>query len=94
MKTKLCNPLILIGLFLIVISCLESSGQDSISQKSQMLDIKLQLLDSKLELLDTKIKLWEAKPKELDIKLSELNSRINSMAFDPQQMTKKINEMD
>jgi hypothetical protein len=94
MKTKLCNLLLLIGLFLIVVSCPESLGQDSISQKSQMLDLKLQLLDSKLELLDTKIKLWEAKPKELDIKLIELNSKISSMAFDPQLMTKKINEMD
>ena len=94
MKTKLCNPLLLIGLFLIVVSCPESLGQDSLSQKSQMLDLKLQLLDSKLELLDTKIKLWEAKPKELDIKLSELNSRISSMDFDPQLMTKKINKID
>lgn len=94
MKTKLCNLLLLIGLFLIVVSCPESLGQDSISQKSQMLDLKLQLLDSKLELLDTKIKLWEAKPKELDIKLIELNSKISSMAFDPQLMTKKINKID
>jgi hypothetical protein len=94
MKTKLCRPLLLIGLFLIVVSCPESLGQDSISQKSQMLDLKMQLLDSKLELLDTKIKLWEAKPKELDIKLSELNSKISSMAFDPQLMTKKINKID
>jgi len=86
--------MIIIGLFLIVVSCPESYGQDSISQKSQMLDMKLQLLDSKLELLDVKIKLWEAKPKELDIKLSELNSKINSMDFEPQLMTKKINEMD
>jgi hypothetical protein len=73
---------------------MESYGQDSISQKSQMLDIKLQLLDSKLDLLDTKIKLWEAKPKELDIKLTELNSKISSMDFDPELMTKRINEMD
>jgi hypothetical protein len=86
--------MIVIGLFLIVVSCPESSGQDSISQKSQMLDMKLQLLDSKLELLDTKIKLWEAKPKELDIKLTELNSKISSMDFDPQLMTKKINALD
>jgi hypothetical protein len=69
-------------------------AQDSLTEKSQMLDIKLQLLDSKLELLDTKIKLWEAKPKELDIKLSELNSRINSMDFQPGEMTKKIHELD
>jgi hypothetical protein len=94
MKTKLCNPLLLIGLFLIVVSCPESLGQDSISQKSQMLDLKLQLLDSKLELLDTKIKLWEAKPKELDIKLNEIDSKISSMDFDPQLMTKKINKID
>lgn len=86
--------MIVIGLFLIVVSCPETYGQDSISQKSQMLDLKLQLLDSKLELLDTKIKLWEAKPKELDIKLTELNSRISSMAFDPQLMTKKLNKLD
>jgi hypothetical protein len=94
MKTKLCNPLLLIGLFLIVVSCPESLGQDSISQKSQMLDLKLQLLDSKLDLLDTKIKLWEAKPKELDIKLNEIGSKISSMDFDPQLMTKKINKID
>lgn len=94
MKTKLWKPMIVIGLFLIVVSCPETYGQDSISQKSQMLDLKLQLLDSKLELLDTKIKLWEAKPKELDIKLTELNSRISSMAFDPQLMTKKLNKLD
>jgi hypothetical protein len=94
MKTKSCSPLLVTGLFLIVASTAESFGQDSILQRSQMLDIKLQLLDSKLELLDTKIKLWEAKPKELDIKLSELNTRISSMAFDPRQMTRKITEMD
>jgi len=94
MKTKLCNALLLAGLFLNVVACPESSGQDSISQKSQLLDLKLLLLDSKLELLDTKIKLWEAKPKELDIKLSELNSKINSMDFDPQLMTKRINRID
>ena len=89
MKTKLWNPLFLMGLFLIVVSCPESLGQDSTSQKSQMLDLKLQLLDSKLDLLDTKIKLWEAKPKELDIKLNEIGSKISSMDFDPQLMTKK-----
>ncbi|MDP3002817.1 MAG: hypothetical protein Q8N38_06800 [Bacteroidales bacterium] len=94
MKTKLWKPMIVIGLFLIVVSCPGTYSQDSISQKSQMLDLKLQLLDSKLELLDTKIKLWEAKPKELDIKLTELNSRISSMAFDPQLMTKKLNKLD
>jgi len=94
MKSKFCNPVIFIGLFFILVTIPGSYGQDSITQKSQMLDIKLQLLDSKLELLDTKIKLWEAKPKELDIKLTELNSKINSMDFNPQQMTKKVNEID
>jgi len=59
-----------------------------------MLDLKLQLLDSKLDLLDTKIKLWEAKPKELDIKLNEIDSKVNSMDFDPQLMTKKLNDLD
>ena len=86
--------MITIGLFLTVVSCSESFCQDSISQKSQMLDLKLQLLDSKLELLDTKIKLWEAKPKELDLRLTELNARMSSMDFDPQKVTKKLNEMD
>ena len=94
MKTKPCKPLLSIGLLLIMVSCLEFYGQDSISQKSQMLDMKLQLLDSKLELLDVKIKLWEAKPKELDIKLNEIDSKISSLDFDPQLMTIKINEMD
>jgi hypothetical protein len=59
-----------------------------------MLDVKLQLLDSKLELLDAKIKLWEAKPKELDIKLSELRNNINSMDFEPQEVTQKLKEID
>ena len=86
--------MIAIGLFLMVISSPKSYGQDSTSQKSQMLDLKLQLLDSKLELLDTKIKLWEAKPKELDIKLNEIDQKISSMDFDPQMMTKKLNDMD
>src|SRR5450759_5648703 len=94
MKSKFCNPVIFIGLLFLLVTIPGSYGQDSISQKSQLLDIKLQLLDSKLELLDTKIKLWEAKPKELDIKLSELNSKINSMDFDPQLMTKRINRID
>ena len=94
MKTKLCKPLLFLGFFLIVVSSPKSSGQDSVSQKSQMLDLKLQLLDSKLDLLDTKIKLWEAKPKELDIKLNEIGSKISSMDFDPQLMTKKINKID
>jgi len=83
-----------IGLFLIMVSCLPSSGQDSISQKSQLLDMKLQLLDSKLELLDVKIKLWESKPKELDIKLNEIDSKISSMDFDPKMVTRRLNEMD
>jgi hypothetical protein len=94
MKTKLSKPMTIIGLFLIAVSCPESYSQDSISQKSQMLDLKLQLLDSKLELLDVKIKLWEAKPKELDIKLKAIDSKISSMDFDPQMMTKKLNEID
>lgn len=79
---------------LVLLSCNELYGQDSISEKSQMLDIKLQLLDSKLELLDTKIKLWEAKPKELDIKLKELDSKISSMDFEPGKMNERLNEMD
>jgi len=94
MKSKFCNPVIFIGLFFILVTIPGSYGQDSITQKSQMLDIKLQLLDSKLELLDTKIKLWEAKPKELDLKLTELSSKINAMDFNPQLMTKKVNEID
>ncbi len=94
MKSIVCKQLLIIGLLLTLFSGYDLSGQDSIALKSQMLDIKLQLLDSKLDLLDTKIKLWEAKPKELDIKLSEIDSRINSMDFDPQAVTKKINEMD
>ncbi len=69
-------------------------GQDTISQKSEMLDLKLQLLDSKLELLDVKIKLWESKPKELDVKLKEISSKIDSMDFDPKEITSKLNEMD
>jgi hypothetical protein len=59
-----------------------------------MLDVKLQLLDSKLELLDAKIKLWEAKPKELDLKLGELNKKINSMEFEPGEVTRRLNEID
>ncbi|HUX56431.1 MAG TPA: hypothetical protein VMV77_05625 [Bacteroidales bacterium] len=94
MKTKLCKPLQVIGLFLMVVFCSKTYAQDSTSQKSQMLDMKLQLLDSKLELLDVKIKLWEAKPKELDIKLNEINTKISSLDFDPQTMTRKLNEMD
>ncbi len=94
MKTNRENPVIAIGLLLIMVTCTEMYSQDSISQKSQLLDLKLQLLDSKLELLDVKIKLWEAKPKELDTKLEELNYKISSMDFDPQMMRLKLNEID
>ncbi len=94
MKTIILKKLSVTGLFLIMVSCQEFYGQDSIAQKSQMLDLKLQLLDSKLDLLDTKIKLWEAKPKELDIRLNEIDSKVNSMDFDPQTVTRKIKEMD
>lgn len=86
--------MVIIGLFLTFVLSTESFCQDSISQKSQMLDIKLQLLDSKLDLLDTKMKLWEAKPKELDIRLTELNAKVKELDFDPQEMTKKLNEVD
>lgn len=68
--------------------------QDSISQKSEMLDVKLQLLDSKLDLLDTKIKLWESKPRELDIRLSELDTRINQMDFEPSEVNRRLTELD
>jgi uncharacterized membrane protein len=94
MKKNLIKTMTLIVLIFIAIPLTNSFGQEDITQKSQMLDIKLQLLDSKLELLDTKIKLWEAKPKELDIKLTELNSKINTMDFNPKQMTNKLNEID
>jgi hypothetical protein len=94
MKTIVCKQLLIIGLVLFLGSCPYSYSQDTIAQKSQMLDLKLQLLDSKLDLLDTKIKLWEAKPKELDIRLNEIDSKVNSMDFDPMAMTQKINEMD
>ena len=94
MKTKFAIPMIVIGLLLMLAIGSVSYGQDSITQKSQMLDIKLQLLDSKLDLLDTKMKLWEAKPKELDIRLTELNTKVKELDFDPQQMTKKLNEVD
>lgn len=86
--------MIAIGLLLLVISGPKSFGQDSITQKSQMLDIKLQLLDSKLELLDSKIKLWEAKPKELDVRLTELNAKIKEMDFEPGVMKQKIHDID
>jgi hypothetical protein len=94
MKTRICNPFLLAGLFVFMITGVECFSQDSISLKSQTLDLKLQLLDSKLDLLDTKIKLWEAKPKELDIKLNELDSKIKTMGFDPKLVMKKINEFD
>ncbi len=94
MKPIICRQLTVIGLLLILLSCQKIYGQDSTSQKSQMLDLKLQLLDSKLDLLDTKIKLWEAKPKELDIRLNEIDSKVNSMDFDPQMVTRKLNEID
>ena len=94
MKTNSCKPLLIVGLLFIVGSLNRSYCQDSLSQRSQMLDVKLQLLDAKLELLDAKIKLWEAKPKELDIKLSELGDKINSMDFEPQMVTQKFKEID
>src|SRR4030042_6351055 len=94
MKPIICRQLTVIGLLLILLSCQKIYGQDSTSQKSQMLDLKLQLLDSKLDLLDTKIKLWEAKPKELDIRLNEIDNKVSSMDFDPQMVTRKLNEMD
>jgi len=94
MKVSLCKSLLIFGLLFIVFSINRSYGQDSLSQQSQMLDVKLQLLDSKLELLDAKIKLWEAKPKELDVKLNELNNKINSMDFDPQKVTQKLKDID
>lgn len=94
MKHKLTLLTSTVGFLLFVASGLPAHGQDTISQKSEMLDLKLQLLDSKLELLDTKIKLWEAKPKELDTRLRELDTKINSLDFDPQALTEKVNEMD
>ena len=94
MKVNFCKSLLIFGLLFIAFSVNRSYSQDSLSQRSQMLDVKLQLLDSKLELLDAKIKLWEAKPKELDIKLSELSNKINSMDFEPQEVTQKLIEID
>jgi hypothetical protein len=82
------------ALLMILCPTPELYSQDSISQKSQMLDVKLQLLDSKLDLLDTKIKLWEAKPKELDAKLTEISRKVSSLDFDPVQMNRKITEID
>lgn len=94
MKTNALKMLSVAVLILILLSPFRSSGQDTISEQSKMLDLKLQLLDTKLELLDAKIKLWEAKPKELDIKLNEIGRKVNSMDFDPQMVTRKISEMD
>lgn len=94
MKTVLCKSLLITGLVFFVFSINKAYGQDSLSQESQMLDVKLQLLDSKLELLDAKIKLWEAKPKELDVKLNELSKKINSMDFEPLVVTQKLQELD
>jgi hypothetical protein len=94
MKTNQWNPMFVIGLFVFFLSCSKIYSQDSIAQKSQLLDMKLQLLDSRLELFDAKIKLWEAKPKELDSRLWQLDSKIKSMDFDPQMMTRKLNELD
>ena len=94
MKSDAFKQLAIIGLLLILFSGQNLTGQDSIALKSQMLDVKLQLLDSKLDLLDTKIKLWEAKPKELDIRLNEIGNKVNSMDFDPQMVTRKLNELD
>jgi hypothetical protein len=94
MKQKLTCLTVTVVFLLIMASGLPANGQDTISQKSEMLDLKLQLLDSKLELLDVKIKLWESKPKELDIKLKEIGSKIDSMDFDPKEITTKLNEME
>lgn len=94
MKQNLICLTVIFVFLIIMASGLPAYGQDTISQKSEMLDLKLQLLDSKLELLDVKIKLWESKPKELDIKLNEIDSKINSMDFDPQEISTKLNEMD
>jgi hypothetical protein len=94
MKTKLCKPLLISGLFLLVFSSNGSYGQDTLSQMSQMLDLKMQLLASRLELLDVKMKLWEAKPQELETKFNKLDSKISSMDFDPQIVTKKFNAID
>ncbi len=94
MKQNLTCLTVTVGFLLVMASGLPANGQDTISQKSEMLDLKLQLLDSKLELLDVKIKLWESKPKELDVKLEEIGAKIDSMDFDPQEITTKINEMD
>lgn len=69
-------------------------SQETMEERSQMLDVKLQLLDSKLELLDAKIKLWEAKPKELDVKLDELDSKIQSMDFEPAEFRNRLDQID
>ncbi len=94
MKQNLICLTVTFVFLLIMASGPSAYGQDTISQKSEMLDLKLQLLDSKLELLDVKIKLWESKPKELDVKLKEISSKIDSMDFDPKEITSKLNEMD
>ncbi|MDX9772935.1 MAG: hypothetical protein RBT02_05865 [Bacteroidales bacterium] len=94
MKQKSAFLTFSVAFLIIMASAPSSYGQDTISQKSEMLDLKLQLLDSKLELLDVKIKLWESKPKELDIKLDEIDSKINSMDFNPQEINTRLNEMD
>lgn len=94
MKQNLTRLTVNVVFLLIMASGIPVNGQDTLSQKSEMLDLKLQLLDSKLELLDVKIKLWESKPKELDIKLKEIGSKIDAMDFDPQEITTKLNEMD
>ena len=94
MKQNLTCLTVTVVFLLIMASGLPVKGQDTLSQKSEMLDLKLQLLDSKLELLDVKIKLWESKPRELDIKLKEIDSKIDSMDFDPQEITTKLNELD
>ncbi len=94
MKTLIIRISSVAGLVLLLLFSSDLNAQDSISQRSQMLDVKLQLLDSKLDLLDTKIKLWESKPKELDIRLNEIDNKVKSMDFDPVYITRKITEMD
>jgi hypothetical protein len=94
MKVSFFKSLLTFGLLFTLFSTAKSYGQDTFTEHSQMLDVKLQLLDSKLELLDAKIKLWEAKPKELDIKLGELSQKINSMDFEPLEVTQKLKNID
>lgn len=85
-----------IFLFIVCMVLVKPSAycQDTMDERSRMLDVKLQLLDSKLELLDAKIKLWEAKPKELDVKLDEIDSRIQSMDFEPEEFRNRLNQID